>query len=244
MKSLFGSITLIAALCWAALTPAAAAPPKLGTPTQYQVTVQRVSLCTAATINTGACTGQFDLVTGGTALDIASVAAGAGVGALIDSAPTPTPGTYTHIQIQIARSIAITGTVLDTDIGGSPPCHTDGGGTAATTANFTNMVQGNRTPAFTPVSQALNIPAVNDVGGAAPTALSYTGSGIVAVGTADTSVTITIALPQQIVVAAGSVTPAIRINFDVANALSGGYVTGTECVLYPGVPIVNIVITP
>ena len=245
MTPLFRTIALIAALGWAALTPAAADPLDTATPTEYRVTVQRVSLCTAADINNGTCTGQFDLVTGGTALDIASVATGASVGALVASAPTPTPGTYTHIQIEIGRSITMTGTVIDDDVGGNPPCHTDGNGTAATFGGFTNLIQGNKTPgAFTPVSQALNIPAVNDFRGAGPTAASFNGNGMVAVANADTTVTITIALPQPIVVAAGSRTPTIRINFDVAGAMSGGYISLTECVLYPGMPIVNIVITP
>lgn len=224
--------------------PVVADPQDIGTPTQYQVTVQRVSLCTAANINTGTCTGQFDLVTGGAALDIASAAAGASVGSLIASAPTPTAGTYTHLQIQIARSITMTGTVVDDDVGGNPPCHTDGNNTAGATGGFTNLVQGDRNAVFTPVSQALNIPAVNDVGGAAPTAASFNGAGMVAVGGGDTSITVTIAIPGGIVVAAGSTTPTIRINFDVTNAMSGGYVAGAECVLYPGVPAVNIVITP
>ena len=95
-----------------------------GQPTQYQVTMKKVELCTDL-----ACTSPFVLGEKDMDADIASVTAGADVGSYAPTTGIPPGIVYTHLRVTISRTFTVTASIsVDGGL-----CRTDGGDNATAT---------------------------------------------------------------------------------------------------------------
>ena len=95
-----------------------------GQPTQYQVTMKKVELCTDLACSTTFTLGERDMDA-----DIASVSAGADVGAYAPTTGIPPGIVYTHLRVTISRTFTITASIsVDGGL-----CRTDGGDNATAT---------------------------------------------------------------------------------------------------------------
>ena len=100
-----------------------------GQPTQYQVTMKKVELCTDL-----ACTAPYVVGERDMDADIASVSAGADVGNFAPTTGIPPGIVYTHLRVTISRTFTITASIsVDGGL-----CRTDGGNNA----NATQMTVG------------------------------------------------------------------------------------------------------
>ena len=100
-----------------------------GQPTQYQVTMKKVELCTDLACSTTYTVGERDMDA-----DIASVSAGADIGAYAPTTGIPPGIVYTHLRVTISRTFTITASIsVDGGL-----CRTDGGDNA----NATQMTVG------------------------------------------------------------------------------------------------------
>ena len=100
-----------------------------GQPTQYQVTMKKVELCTDLACSTTYTVGERDMDA-----DIASVTAGADIGAYAPTTGIPPGIVYTHLRVTISRTFTITASIsVDGGL-----CRTDGGNNA----NATQMTVG------------------------------------------------------------------------------------------------------
>lgn len=95
-----------------------------GQPTQYQVTMKKVELCTDL-----ACTAPYVVGERDMDADIASVSAGADVGNFAPTTGIPPGIVYTHLRVTISRTFTITASI---SVGGGL-CRTDGGDNATAT---------------------------------------------------------------------------------------------------------------
>ena len=100
-----------------------------GQPTQYQVTMKKVELCTDLACTSPYVVGERDMDA-----DIASVTAGADIGSFAPTTGIPPGIVYTHLRVTISRTFTITASV---SVGGGL-CRTDGGNNA----NATQMTVG------------------------------------------------------------------------------------------------------
>ena len=95
-----------------------------GQPTQYQVTMKKVELCTDL-----ACTAPYVVGERDMNADIASVSAGADVGNFAPTTGIPPGIVYTHLRVTISRTFTITASIsVDGGL-----CRTDGGDNATAT---------------------------------------------------------------------------------------------------------------
>ena len=92
-----------------------------GQPTQYQVTMKRVELCTDLACTSPYVVGEKDMDA-----DIASVTAGADVGSFAPTTGIPPGIVYTHLRVTISRTFTVTASISV----GSGLCRTDGGDNA------------------------------------------------------------------------------------------------------------------
>jgi hypothetical protein len=100
-----------------------------GQPTQYQVTMKKVELCTDLACSTTYTVGERDMDA-----DIASVSAGADIGAYAPTTGIPPGIVYTHLRVTISRTFTVTASIsVDGGL-----CRTDGGNNA----NATQMTVG------------------------------------------------------------------------------------------------------
>ena len=100
-----------------------------GQPTQYQVTMKKVELCTDLACSTTYTVGERDMDA-----DIASVTAGADIGAYAPTTGIPPGIVYTHLTVTTSRTFTITASIsVDGGL-----CRTDGGDNA----NATQMTVG------------------------------------------------------------------------------------------------------
>ena len=100
-----------------------------GQPTQYQVTMKKVELCTDLACTSPYVVGEKDMDA-----DIASVTAGADVGSFAPTTGIPPGIVYTHLRVTISRTFTITASIsVDGGL-----CRTDGGDNA----NATQMTVG------------------------------------------------------------------------------------------------------
>ena len=76
-----------------------------GQPTQYQVTMKKVELCTDLACTSPYVVGERDMDA-----DIASVSAGADVGNFAPTTGIPPGIVYTHLRVTISRTFTITAT--------------------------------------------------------------------------------------------------------------------------------------
>ena len=100
-----------------------------GEPTKYQVTMKKVELCTDLACSTTYTLGERDMDA-----DIASVSAGADVGAYAPTTGIPPGIVYSHLRVTISRTFSITASISV----GAGLCRTDGGNNA----NATQMTVG------------------------------------------------------------------------------------------------------
>ena len=100
-----------------------------GEPTQYQVTMKKVELCTDLACTSPYVVGERDMDA-----DIASVTAGADVGSFAPTTGIPPGIVYTHLRVTISRTFTITASISV----GAGLCRTDGGDNA----NATQMTVG------------------------------------------------------------------------------------------------------
>ena len=95
-----------------------------GQPTQYQVTMKKVELCTDLACTSPYVVGERDMDA-----DIASVSAGADVGNFAPTTGIPPGIVYTHLRVTISRTFTITASIsVDGGL-----CRTDGGDNATAT---------------------------------------------------------------------------------------------------------------
>ena len=100
-----------------------------GQPTQYEVTMKKVELCTDL-----ACSSPYTLGEKDMDADIASVTAGADIGTYAPTTGIPPGIVYTHLRVTISRTFTITASIsVDGGL-----CRTDGGDNA----NATQMTVG------------------------------------------------------------------------------------------------------
>ena len=100
-----------------------------GQPTQYQVTMKKVELCTDLACTSPYVVGERDMDA-----DIASVSAGTDVGNFAPTTGIPPGIVYTHLRVTISRTFTITASIsVDGGL-----CRTDGGNNA----NATQMTVG------------------------------------------------------------------------------------------------------
>lgn len=95
-----------------------------GQPTQYEVTMKKVELCTDL-----ACTSPFILGEKTMAADIVPTEGGTDVGNYAPTSGIPVGIVYTHLRVTLDRTFKITGNVTV----GSKECATDGGNNADAT---------------------------------------------------------------------------------------------------------------
>ena len=95
-----------------------------GQPTQYEVTMKKVELCTDL-----ACTSPFILGEKTMAADIVPTEGGTDVGNYAPTSGIPPGIVYTHLRVTLDRTFKITGNVTV----GSKECATDGGNNAGAT---------------------------------------------------------------------------------------------------------------
>ena len=95
-----------------------------GQPTQYEVTMKKVELCTDL-----ACTSPFVLGEGAMAADIVPTEGGTDVANYAPTSGIPVGIVYTHLRVTLDRTFKITGSVT----AGSKECATDGGNNAGAT---------------------------------------------------------------------------------------------------------------
>ena len=100
-----------------------------GQPTQYEVTMKKVELCTDL-----ACTSPFILGEKNMAADIVPTEGGKNVANYASTSGIPAGIVYTHLRVTLDRTFKITGNVTV----GSKECATDGGNNA----NATQMTVG------------------------------------------------------------------------------------------------------
>ena len=95
-----------------------------GQPTQYEVTMKKVELCTDLACTSPYVVGERDMDA-----DIASVSAGTDVGNFAPTTGIPPGIVYTHLRVTISRTFTITASIsVDGGL-----CRTDGGDNATAT---------------------------------------------------------------------------------------------------------------
>ena len=113
-----------------------------GQPTQYQVTMKKVELCTDLACTSPYVVGEKDMDA-----DIASVTAGADIGSYAPTTGIPPGIVYTHLRVTISRTFTITASIsVDGGL-----CRTDGGNNA----NATQMTVGAKNSADDAVPETM-----------------------------------------------------------------------------------------
>ena len=99
-----------------------------GQPTQYEVTMKKVELCTDL-----ACSSPFTLGEKSMAADIVPSEGGKDVGNYASTSGIPVGIVYTHLRVTLDRTFKITGSVTAGTGGDQKDCATDGGNNAGAT---------------------------------------------------------------------------------------------------------------
>ena len=204
-----------------------------GQPTQYEVTMKKVELCTDL-----ACSSPYTLGEKDMDADIASVTAGADIGTYAPTTGIPPGIVYTHLRVTISRTFTITASIsVDGGL-----CRTDGGNNA----NATQMTVG--ASSGTAVSETMYL--VN-AGGYGPSDGTRDGD----VDAADNDIDVDYSSPES----AKSMTvsgdnavmvyeltapyqktlraPVIKVKFNTSTAVG---VENTACAMYINEPSVTI----
>ena len=206
-----------------------------GQPTQYQVTMKKVELCTDL-----ACTSPFVLGEKDMDADIVPTEGGTNVGNYAPTTGIPQGIIYTHLRVTISRTFTVTANISV----GSNTCKTDGGNNA----NATQMTVGAKNSAADAVPETMflvngggygtsdgtrdgDVDAADDdidVDYSSPeSAKSMTVSGDNAVMVYE------LTAPYQKTLRA----PVIKVKFDTSTAVG---VENTACAMYINEPSVTI----
>ena len=202
-----------------------------GQPTQYQVTMKKVELCTDLACSTTYTVGERDMDA-----DIASVSAGADIGAYAPTTGIPPGIVYTHLRVTISRTFTVTASIsVDGGL-----CRTDGGNNA----NATQMTVG--ASSGTAVAETMYLVNAGSYGASDGTRDGDEGSSNIDIGYSSPSSAKTMSVSGDNAVMVYELTapyqktlraPVIKVKFISATALG---VVDTACSLYINEPSVTI----
>lgn len=202
-----------------------------GQPTQYQVTMKKVELCTDL-----ACTAPYVVGERDMDADIASVSAGADVGNFAPTTGIPPGIVYTHLRVTISRTFTITASIsVDGGL-----CRTDGGDNATATQMTVGASSG------TAVAETMYLVNAGSYGASDGTRDGAVGSSNIDIDysspssaksmtvSGDTAVmTYELTSPYQKTLRA----PVIKVKFNTATAVG---VEDTACSMWINEPTVSI----
>ena len=202
-----------------------------GQPTQYQVTMKKVELCTDLACSTTYTVGERDMDA-----DIASVSAGADIGAYAPTTGIPPGIVYTHLRVTISRTFTITASIsVDGGL-----CRTDGGNNA----NATQMTVG--ASSGTAVAETMYLVNAGSYGAGDGTRDGDEGSSNIDIGYSSPSSAKTMSVSGHNAVMVYELTapyqktlraPVIKVKFNTATAIG---VEDTACSMYINEPSVTI----
>ena len=202
-----------------------------GQPTQYQVTMKKVELCTDL-----ACTSPFVLGERSMLADIASVSAGTDVGAYAPTTNIPAGVAYSHLRVTLDRTFTVTASIAV----GSGLCRTDGGNNAAATQMTVGATSG------AAVAEEMYLVNAGSYGASDGTRDGNVGSSNIDMSYASPSSakSMTVSGDNAVLVYELSSTyqktlraPIIKIQFNTATAVG---VEDTACSMYINEPTVTI----
>ena len=202
-----------------------------GQPTQYQVTMKKVEICTDL-----ACTAPYVVGERDMDADIASVSAGADVGNFAPTTGIPPGIVYTHLRVTISRTFTITASIsVDGGL-----CRTDGGNNA----NATQMTVG--ASSGTAVAETMYLVNAGSYGASDGTRDGAVGSSNIDIDYSSPSsaksmtvsgdnavMTYELTSPYQKTLRA----PVIKVKFNTATAVG---VEDTACSMWINEPTVSI----
>ena len=202
-----------------------------GQPTQYQVTMKKVELCTDL-----ACTSPFVLGEKDMDADIASVTAGADVGSYAPTTGIPPGIVYTHLRVTISRTFTITASIsVDGGL-----CRTDGGDNATATQMTVGASSG------TAVAETMFLVNAGSYGASDGTRDGAVGSSNIDVDYSSPSSAKSMTVSGDNAVMVYELTapyqktlraPVIKVKFNTATAIG---VEDTACSMYINEPSVTI----
>ena len=202
-----------------------------GQPTQYQVTMKKVELCTDLACSTTYTVGERDMDA-----DIASVSAGADIGAYAPTTGIPPGIVYTHLRVTISRTFTVTASIsVDGGL-----CRTDGGNNA----NATQMTVG--ASSGTAVAETMYLVNAGSYGASDGTRDGDEGSSNIDIGYSSPSSAKTMSVSGDNAVMVYELTapyqktlraPVIKVKFDTSTAVG---VENTACAMYINEPSVTI----
>lgn len=202
-----------------------------GQPTQYQVTMKKVELCTDL-----ACTAPYVVGERDMDADIASVSAGADVGNFAPTTGIPPGIVYTHLRVTISRTFTITASIsVDGGL-----CRTDGGDNATATQMTVGASSG------TAVAETMYLVNAGSYGASDGTRDGAVGSSNIDIDYSSPSsaksmtvsgdnavMTYELTSPYQKTLRA----PVIKVKFNTATAVG---VENTACSMWVNEPTVSI----
>ena len=202
-----------------------------GQPTQYQVTMKKVELCTDLACSTTYTVGERDMDA-----DIASVSAGADVGAYAPTTGIPPGIVYTHLRVTISRTFTITASIsVDGGL-----CRTDGGDNATATQMTVGASSG------TAVAETMYLVNAGSYGAGDGTRDGDEGSSNIDIGYSSPSSAKTMSVSGDNAVMVYELTapyqktlraPVIKVKFSTVTAVG---VEDTACSMYLNEPSVTI----
>ena len=202
-----------------------------GQPTQYQVTMKKVELCTDLACSTTYTVGERDMDA-----DIASVSAGADIGSYAPTTGIPPGIVYTHLRVTISRTFTVTASIsVDGGL-----CRTDGGNNA----NATQMTVG--ASSGTAVAETMYLVNAGSYGASDGTRDGDEGSSNIDIGYSSPSSAKTMSVSGDNAVMVYELTapyqktlraPVIKVKFNTATAIG---VEDTACSMYINEPSVTI----
>ena len=202
-----------------------------GQPTQYQVTMKKVELCTDLACTSPYVVGEKDMDA-----DIASVTAGADVGSFAPTTGIPPGIVYTHLRVTISRTFTITASIsVDGGL-----CRTDGGDNATATQMTVGASSG------TAVAETMYLVNAGSYGASDGTRDGAVGSSNIDVDYSSPSSAKTMTVSGDNAVMVYELTapyqktlraPVIKVKFNTATAIG---VEDTACSMYINEPSVTI----
>ncbi len=202
-----------------------------GQPTQYEVTMKKVELCTDLACSTTFTLGERDMDA-----DIASVSAGADVGAYAPTTGIPPGIVYTHLRVTISRTFTITASIsVDGGL-----CRTDGGDNATATQMTVGESSG------TAVAETMYLVNAGSYGAGDGTRDGDEGSSNIDIGYSSPESAKTMSVSGDNAVMVYELTapyqktlraPVIKVKFNTATAVG---VEDTACSMWINEPTVSI----
>jgi len=201
-----------------------------GSATEYEITMQKVELCSDSTCTAPITVGEVDMIA-----DIAGADAGATVGSYAPTSGIPS-GTYTHLRVTMDRTFTVTGTVA---VGGGT-CATDGG-TDNTAAQLLDAGTGTATSTAMYLANADTYGSDDGTGADAGTGITLNYDNptyATSITMAGDSVLIIYALTEPYTRLLK--TPLIKLSFGTTAAV--GAATIGDCIMWIEEPAVSITI--